>query len=73
MNKSQTVDPNDYPPGWNRERVAAVLRHDESMTAEEEAAEIEAAEEAGNWMLVPKELVREVEQLIQKHESRRAS
>ena len=43
------------------------------MTDEEEVAEIEAAEEAGTWMRVPKELVREVTALIKNHEARKAS
>ncbi|MEX0781560.1 MAG: hypothetical protein WED87_07575 [Dehalococcoidia bacterium] len=42
-----------------------VIRYYEEQSDEEAAAEIETAEEADAWMLVPKALVSEVEALIQ--------
>ncbi len=38
---------NEFPPGWDEERVQAVIRHYESQTEDEAAAEDEAAREDG--------------------------
>ena len=57
-----------FPPGWDEERVRAVLEHYESQTDDEQFAEIEAALEAESTTLVavPTELVPEVQALIAK-------
>lgn len=62
---------NRFPPGWNKARVQALLEHYESQTEEEAIAEDEAAMEAGTLMVVPPELVLEVEALIAKFEKDR--
>jgi len=60
---------NRFPPGWDEQRVRAVLEHYEAQTEEEAVAEDEAAyEDAGQtFMEVPKELVPKVRELIAKH------
>lgn len=69
------VDPNDYPPGWNRERVEAVIRYYDAQTEEEELAELESAEEVEDetWLKIPRALVPEVQALIEAHGKRKAS
>ncbi len=37
------TDQNNYPPGWDMERVIDLLKHYESQTDEEAVAEDEAA------------------------------
>lgn len=56
----------NFPPGWDEERVREVLAHYESQTEDEQFAEIEAAREAEGTtlMAVPIELVPEVRVLI---------
>ena len=58
-----------FPPGWDEQRVRAVLEHYEAQTEEEAVAEDEAAYEdvAQTFMEVPKELVPKVRELIAKH------
>ncbi|MBI4618391.1 MAG: hypothetical protein HY720_32635 [Planctomycetes bacterium] len=58
-----------FPPGWNEERVRRVLEHYESQTPEEAVAEDEAAyeDQSITLMLVPRELVPEVRDLIARH------
>jgi hypothetical protein len=60
---------NRFPPGWDEQRVRAVLEHYEAQTEEEAVAEDEAAYEdsAQTFMEVPKELVPKVRELIAKH------
>jgi hypothetical protein len=60
---------NRFPPGWDEQRVRAVLEHYEAQTEEEAVAEDEAAYEdpAQTLMEVPKELVPKVRELIAKH------
>ena len=60
---------NRFPPGWDEQRVRAVLEHYEAQTEEEAVAEDEAAYEdaAHTFMEVPKELVPKVRELIAKH------
>ena len=60
---------NRFPPGWDEQRVRAVLEHYEAQTEEEAVAEDEAAFEdaAQTFMEVPKELVPKVRELIAKH------
>jgi hypothetical protein len=60
-----------FPPGWDKERVAEVLKHYESQTEEEALAEDEAAfEMSGQTMMeVPTELVPAVPELLAKHKA----
>lgn len=60
---------NRFPPGWDEQRVRAVLEHYEAQTEEEAVAEDEAAFEdaAQTFMEVPKELVPKVRELIAKY------
>ena len=60
---------NRFPPGWDEQRVRAVLERYETQTEEEAVAEDEAAYEdaAQTFMEVPKELVPKVRELIAKH------
>lgn len=59
---------NQYPPGWDEERVRRVLDHYEAQTDEEAVAEDEAAFEATTHtaMDIPIELVPAVRDLIAK-------
>ncbi len=60
---------NEYPPGWDEQRVKRVLEAYESQSEAEAVAEDEAALEsgAGTVMEVPTELVPKVRELIAKH------
>ena len=62
----------DFPPGWDEERVRRVIAHYENQTEEEEAAEDEAAfaDPRMTTMLVPTELVPAIALLIQDHEEK---
>jgi hypothetical protein len=55
-----------FPPGWDEQRVKDVIAHYENQTEDEEFAEIEAAREAEDvtLMAIPTELVPEVRALI---------
>jgi hypothetical protein len=55
-----------FPPGWDEERVRQVLAHYENQTEDEQFAEIEAAREAEGvtLMAVPTELVPEIRALL---------
>ena len=57
-----------YPPGWDEDRVRAVLKHYESQTDDEAVAEDEAAYEQSSQaiMSIPVELVPAVRALIAK-------
>lgn len=57
---------NNFPKGWNEERVREVLRHYESQTEDEQFAEIEAALEQEDtiMMAIPANLAPEVRALI---------
>ena len=61
----------NFPPGWDEERVQAVLSHYEDQTEDEQFAEIEAAHEADSVTLVavPTELVPEVRALLARRRS----
>ena len=61
----------NYPPGWDEQRVKDVLAHYESQTEDEEFAEIEAALESKDdtLMSIPKELVPEVRALLARKKS----
>lgn len=56
----------EFPPGWDEERVRELLAHYESQSEDEQFAEIEAAREAEGttMMAVPTDLVPEVRALI---------
>jgi len=57
---------NIFPKGWNEERVRKVLAHYETQTEDEQFAEIEAAHEQENtiMMAIPASLASEVRALI---------
>jgi hypothetical protein len=58
-----------FPKGWNEKKVREVIAHYDNQTEEEQAAEIEAALECGDTvMLVPNELVPQVQKLIARHQ-----
>ena len=54
------------PPGWDQERISAVLQHYDAQDDEERAAEIEAAWEAEGMTLmsIPTELVPEIRAIL---------
>jgi len=60
-----------FPPGWDEERVQEVLAHYENQSEDEQFAEIEAASESHDivMMAVPAELAPEVRALIARNES----
>ena len=60
------MKPSNFPPGWNEERVRAVLAHYEAQTEDEAVAEDEAAfDDTGQtFMEVPNALVPKVRELI---------
>lgn len=63
-------DPNEYPPGWDQERVRDVLDYYEHQSEEEAAAEHEAAlsRPRETLMTVPTEIVPAVRELISRYE-----
>jgi hypothetical protein len=60
---------NNFPPGWDEERVNRVLEYYESQSEDEALAEAKAAFENANYsvMLIPNELVPAVRTLLSKH------
>ena len=58
-----------FPRGWDADRVRRVLAHYESQSDDEAVAEDEAAYETDGQtvMIVPTELVPEIQQLVAKH------
>lgn len=58
-----------FPKDWDEARVRRVLEHSESQSEEEAIAEDEAAfdDETHATMVVPKELVPEIQKLIARH------
>lgn len=62
---------NNFPPGWDEERVQRVLAHYEKQTEAEAVAEDEAAFEdqtqTQTVMEIPTELVPAVRELIARH------
>jgi hypothetical protein len=58
----------EFPPGWNEERIKKVIAYYENQTEDEQVAEHEAAlaEQTHTMMIVPAELVPEVRRLIAK-------
>ena len=63
---------NDFPPGWDDERVQDVIRHYESQTECEAIAEREAAlqQDGLTVMMIPTELVPAVRELLAGYELR---
>jgi len=66
---------NNYPPGWDEERVRRVLAHyeqqTEQQTEEEAVAEDEAAfeQEGQTFVEVPNELLPKIRELIARKET----
>lgn len=62
---------NDFPPGWDDERVRRVLEHYENQTDEQSVAEDEDrfANPSHVVMEVPADLAAEIRQLIAKRQS----
>ena len=60
---------NEFPPGWDEERVQSVIAHYDQQTEDEAVAEDEAAfaDESSMLIEVPIELVPAVRELIAKH------
>ena len=60
---------NEFPPGWNEERVQSVIAYYEQQTEDEAVAEAEEAlqNESSQLIEVPIELVPAVRELIAKH------
>jgi len=58
----------EFPPGWNADRIKQVIAYYENQTEEEQLAEHEAAlaEQSHTLMVVPTELVPDVRKLIAK-------
>ncbi len=58
-----------FPEGWDEARVRRVLEHYETQSEDEAVAEDEAAfeDETQATIVVPKELVPEIEALIARH------
>jgi len=63
------VKQNNFPPGWDEERVRRVLAHYEEQTETEAVAEDEAAfeDQTQTVMEIPTELVPAVRELIARH------
>jgi hypothetical protein len=61
---------NMFPPGWDEERVRALIAHYENQTEDEAVAEDEAAfaNEDFTVMVIPKELVPAVQALLVQHQ-----
>ena len=60
---------NEFPPGWDEERVRSVILYYDQQTEDEAVAEAEAAlqNESSTLMKIPTELVPAVLELIDKH------
>lgn len=60
---------NNFPPGWDEQRVRKVIEHYERQSEDEAVAEDEAAYEDTSCTLmeVPKELAPKVREMIVKH------
>jgi hypothetical protein len=64
--KKKTVPEQNFPQGWNEERVRKVLAHYENQTEDEAVAEDETAYETEGQtvMIVPTELVPAIRRLL---------
>ncbi len=63
------VEQQDFPPGWDAEKVKALAEYYDNQSDDEALAEDEAAFEAEGQtlMMVPNELVSTIRALIAKH------
>jgi hypothetical protein len=61
----------NFPPGWDGERVREVIAHYENQTEDEQFAEVQAVRETEGvtLMAVPTELVPEVRALLARKRS----
>ena len=66
---------NEFPPGWDDERVRSVIAYYDQQTEDEAVAEAEAAlqNESSTLMKIPTELVPAVLELIDKHSANNQS
>lgn len=66
---------NEFPPGWNEQRVRELAEYYEHQSDEDAVAEHEAALSRPNHTLmpIPRELVPQVHELLAQHEAKRAS
>lgn len=61
----------EFPPGWDEERVKRVILHYEQQSDEEAIAEDEAAFESAQALVnVPHDLLPAVRELIAKHDAK---
>lgn len=60
---------NEFPPGWNEERVQNVIAYYDQQSEDEAVAEADAAlqNESSTLMAIPTELVPTVLELIDRH------
>ena len=65
------MDQNEFPPGWDEERVQSVIAYYDQQTEDEAVAEDEAAlmDESSTLIEVPTELVPAVLELIAEHDA----
>ena len=57
----------EFPPGWDADRVKRLIEHCESLSEEQQVAEDEAAVEPGNGQVViavPEHLLPAIRQLL---------
>lgn len=61
------------PPGWDEQRIAEVLAHYENQTEDEQFAEIEAASQSEDVVMiaVPTKLAPEVRDLLARNQANR--
>lgn len=66
---------NEFPSGWDEERVRSVIAYYDQQTEDEAVAEAEAAlqNESSTLMNIPTELVPAVLELINKHSANNQS
>jgi hypothetical protein len=62
-------NPNQFPPGWDEQRVRAVISHYENQTEDEAVEEDETVNSHQTLMQVPSKLVPEILELIAKNQS----
>jgi hypothetical protein len=64
------INQNQFPSGWNQQRVQEIITTYEAQTEDEAVAEDEAAWETSDQtvMLVPTDLVTRVRELIANHQ-----
>ena len=69
IRKKRSKDPNKYPRGWNRKKVQELMNYYENQSEDEAVAEAKAAfnDTRETVMLVPCELVSQVQTLLANH------